>query len=257
MNLTNILNKNDIEDFISDVQSNDSDDTLIDPILDKLTDFKISDNNSSIHVNGYLKIVIGCMFSGKTTYIINECKKWKRLGKRALIINYALDRRYSNDDKVISHDEIGVDCLMMHKLTFDTSINIDSYDIILVNEGQFFPNLKEKVKYLVDFLKKIVIISGLDGDYLRNSIGDILELIPDCDELIKLKAYCSLCSNGTEAIFTWKTQDNPTDKEVLIDIGTEKYIPLCRKHYNQERFKKEHNNKQINKKQNFKPNIKM
>src|SRR5437868_15288473 len=115
-----------------------------------LSRFKEAGNSTNkyiIHPNGYLKIVIGCMFSGKTTYIINECKKWQRLGKCPLIINYAFDKRYSDEDKVMSHDKIGIDCLMLEDLSFEKTINIESYDIILINEAQFFPDLKRKVKY--------------------------------------------------------------------------------------------------------------
>lgn len=206
----------------------------------------ISENSSNneyiIHPNGYLKIVIGCMFSGKTTYIINESRKWIQLGKRPLIINYILDKRYSNEDKIISHDKIGIDCIMSENLSFIKSFNIESFDIILINEAQFFLDLKQKVKYLVDDLKKIVIVSGLDGDFLRNPFGQILDLIPDCDKIIKLKAYCSMCSNGTEALFSWKTLDNLTNGKVVIDIGVDKYVPLCRKHYNQERYQQEYKN---------------
>ena len=240
MDSSNKYKNDDMDEIITDIDT-----TYIDDIgsIDMIEEIN-TDNKSIIHPNGYLKMVIGCMFSGKTTYIINECKKWKKLGKSPLVINYALDRRYTNEDKVMSHDNIGVDSMMMHELSFDT--NIGTYDIILINEGQFFPNLKEKVKYLVDILKKIVILSGLDGDYLRNPLGDILDLIPDCDEIIKLKAYCSLCSNGTEGIFTWKTKDNQINKSVLIDIGTDKYIPLCRKHYNNERNKQELIEKKFN-----------
>ena len=229
-NVDNRVDRNcNVDEAIVDVQlnyQNAIDELSSDEISDELFDNGHCNNNKPIdksnrraadeyiiYPHGYLKIVIGCMFSGKTTYIINECRKWQRLGKRALIINYALDKRYSDEDKVMSHDKIGIDCLMMENLTFDRleRSSVHTYDIVLINEGQFFPNLKDQVKYLVDDLKKIVVVSGLDGDFLRGRFGEILDLIPDCDELIKLKAYCPKCSNGTEAIFTWKTEDNPTD----------------------------------------------
>jgi len=78
-------------------------------------------------------------------------------------------------------------------------------------------------------MKKIVLISGLDGDYKRNKFGEILDLIPHADNLIKLNALCAICNNGTEAPFTWKYSEYQTDS--IIDISVDKYIPLCRKHY--------------------------
>lgn len=187
--------------------------------------------------DGYLKIVIGCMFSGKTTYLIRECKKWQSIGKHVLIINYSMDRRYTNENKVVSHDRYSTDCAMIDKFTPDLTSKIESYDVILINEGQFFKDLNQNVRRWCDDMKKIVVVSGLDGDYLRDKFGEILELIPDCDELIKLKALCAMCRDGTEAPFTWKTKDNSIEMNDVIDIGVDKYMPLCRKHYNKEKNK--------------------
>jgi thymidine kinase len=84
-------------------------------------------------------------------------------------------------------------------------------------------------------MKKIVIVSGLHGDFLRRKFGEMLDLIPDCDEVIKLDALCILCNDGTPASFTWKIIDNTINSGDIIDIGgADKYIPLCRKHYNEE-----------------------
>ncbi len=184
--------------------------------------------DSPKYKDGYLKLVVGCMFSGKTSYIIKECLAWKSIGKTVLIVNYSLDTRYSANNEVVSHDKYGVDALMTTKLE---DIDAQSHDVILVNEGQFFDNLQKHVRYWCDTLKKIVVVSGLDGDYKRSEFGDIGKLMSDCDELVKLKAYCSECKNGTEAIFTWKKSNRTTE---IIDIGgSDKYVPLCRKHYNE------------------------
>lgn len=201
---------------------------------------KINNNNNSYsnqeknitNSNGYLKIVTGCMFSGKTSYIIRECKKWQSIGKNVLIINYDLDRRYSEKDQIVSHDKFKIDCVMISELDID----ISEYDVVLINEAQFFSQLKDHVNYWCDELKKIVVVSGLDGDYLRGKFGEVLDLIPYCDEFIKLKAYCSICKDGTDAIFTWKTSNN-TDIKNIVEIGVHNYVPLCRKHYNLERNK--------------------
>lgn len=182
--------------------------------------------------NGYLKIIIGCMFSGKTSYIINECNKWNSIDKNVLMINYSEDKRYSDKDMVINHDLYGIDCIMLDKLA--NLKDILDYDVILINEGQFFKDLKYHANYWSDVLKKIVIVSGLDGDYLRGKFGEIIDLIPDCDEIVKLTAYCSTCKDGTSAIFTWKIK-NELQKQIDIG-GIDKYIPLCRKHYNEVRY---------------------
>ncbi len=107
---------------------------------------------------------------------------------------------------------------------------IQQYDSIFIDEAQFFSDLYSKVVNLVDIHHKHVVVSGLDGDTFRNPFGDITKLIPMCDTVDKLTAYCSKCSNGTPAPFTKKrvAQNNKT----VIDIGgNDKYIAVCRYHF--------------------------
>ena len=107
---------------------------------------------------------------------------------------------------------------------------IHQYDSFFIDEGQFFSDLFTTVLKLVDNYKKHVVVSGLDGDYLRNPFGDIIKLVPHCDRLDKLKAYCCKCNNGTSAPFTKKTEKNKST--AVIDIGgNDKYVPVCRYHY--------------------------
>ena len=102
----------------------------------------------------------------------------------------------------------------------------NQYESIFIDEAQFFPDLYDIVKILVDTHKKHVVIAGLDGDSNRKEFGDILKLIPISDSVDKLTAYCSKCNNGTIALFSKKIIDNG----VKIDIGNN-YIPVCRNHY--------------------------
>jgi hypothetical protein len=86
------------------------------------------------------------------------------------------------------------------------------------------------LKWFVDKYNKHVVVSGLDGDSNRALFGDIVRLIPMCDTVDKLKAYCCKCSNGTLAPFTKKTAKNKSNQ--VIDIGgIDKYEPVCRYHY--------------------------
>lgn len=231
------ISLNDNDNYNDNYNDNDTHSTSSVPDID----FEPNENVNSIHKNGYLKIVVGCMFSGKTSYIIRECKKWQSIGKNVLVINYSLDHRYSEKDMVICHDKYGIDCTMLQSFSDEFNKSILQYDVIIVNEGQFFPDLRKHVLFWCDQMKKIVVVSGLDGDFLRNRFGEILDIIPDSDEVIKLKAYCVSCNDGTDAIFSWKKINNNTSS---IDIGgSEKYIPLCRKHYNIE--KKTHGSKNM------------
>ena len=80
----------------------------------------------------------------------------------------------------------------------------------------------------VEINNKNVIVVGLDGDYDRHNFGEIHKLIPLCDDIIKLKAYCSICKDGTPGIFTKRINEN---KEKIF-VGSENdYIAVCRKCY--------------------------
>jgi thymidine kinase len=111
------------------------------------------------------------------------------------------------------------ECFETHKL-------LRKSDVILINEGQFFPDLYEVVVDMLKYNKKIY-ISGLDGDFERKKFGSILDLIPLCDNVKKLKSLCSLCKNGTPGIFSMRLTQ---EKEQTV-VGSSNYIPVCRNCY--------------------------
>jgi thymidine kinase len=97
-------------------------------------------------------------------------------------------------------------------------------ETILINEGQFFPDIEDQVKQLVEVGNKRVYICGLDGDFERKPIGNLLQLVPFSDHIIKLKSLCSLCRDGTPGVFSFRTS-----REVdQVVIGSSNYVPLCR-----------------------------
>jgi thymidine kinase len=190
--------------------------------------------------HGHLKIVLGSMYSGKSSELKMDRNDWLSIkGIRILVVNYSKDKRYTNEDMVMTHNKEGVKCTRVECLSeitngecYDSVGNIvlpENYDLILIDEGQFYSDLRDNIIHWVDILKKTVFIYGLDGNFKREKFGQVMDLIPLCDEVIKKKAKCMLCNNGKEALFTWKMEDN---EDAKIDIGTDKYVALCRKHYN-------------------------
>lgn len=178
-----------------------------------------------------INLITGCMFSGKTSMLINVAKMNQLLNKTVIIVNYENDTRYSENTKVMTHSGMSFDCVPCAKdllFMLKEEPNIRNADIICINEGQFFNNLVDFCTTLCN-LGKEVHICGLDGDYLRRPFGEILNLIPLCDTYVKLQALCMSCKNGTRASFTKKI----TNSDNLIEIGsTDIYIPVCRKCYN-------------------------
>ena len=134
---------------------------------------------------------------------------------------------------ISSHDKVMAPCLQTSELNSlwseennDAYQNLRNSQVILINEGQFFPDLYEVV---VDMLKhkKHVYICGLDGDFERKKFGSILDLIPLCDNVKKLKSICSICRNGTPGIFSMRLTQ---EKEQTV-VGSDNYIPVCRNCY--------------------------
>lgn len=176
---------------------------------------------------GSIKIIFGCMYSGKTTDVIRESKKWSSISKKAICINYAKDTRYGDDDQLYSHDLNNVECVRATNLSDIDDDVILSGDMILINEGQFFTDLIECCVKWCETYGKNIIVSGLDGDYKRRPFGQMLDLIPYADSVEKISAFCKKCSDGTPAYFTWRLSN---ENEQIV-IGSTNYIPVCRKHY--------------------------
>jgi len=166
------------------------------------------------------------MFSGKTTRLIEIYNRYKHTKQKVIAINYTLDTRY--DDKMLStHDKIKIPCVFSEHITpMLDNPDIKNADIILINEGQFFQDIVSTVKILVDVMHKRVYICGLDGDFERNKFGNLLELIPFCDNVTKLHSNCHVCS--ADAIFSHRTSHEAGQ----VVIGSFNYVPLCRKCYN-------------------------
>ena len=180
-------------------------------------------------MTGYLKIVIGPMFSGKSTELIRIVRKFKVINTKFLLINSKLDNRYGKD-VVSSHDKEKEDCISVDNLKEIIESHIEKYtdsEYILIEEAHFFSDLFDFVRFSLFRESKKFIIFGLDGDYKQEPIGDILRLIPHCNDIVKLKSYCCLCSDGTEGCFTIRKNSN---KKQLLVGGCENYLSVCRKH---------------------------
>jgi thymidine kinase len=169
------------------------------------------------------------MFSGKTSLLINECRKWNKIDKKVLIVNYLDDVRTDNLDEdafLYSHNLEKEKCVKVKILKDVNKQELENADMIAINEGQFFEDLKEFCLLWCEKYGKSIIVCGLDGDFEREKMGQILDLIPICDDVIKMKALCVKCKDGTSGIFSKRLSDNNSK----IEIGNN-YIPVCRQHY--------------------------
>ena len=182
----------------------------------------VMNKNIRMSETGYLEIILGSMYSGKTSRLVEIYKQCQFCNMSVIVINHTIDNRYDNN-LMSTHDQIKIPCLKTETL-MDLSI-IES-NVILINEGQFFPDLEEFVEKMLEHKKKIY-VCGLDGDFQRKKFGQILNLIPLFDKVTKLTSLCSLCKNGTPGIFSKRIT---FEKEQTV-VGSDNYIPVCRSCY--------------------------
>ena len=203
----------------------------------------INTMNSSHPESGYLEIILGGMYAGKTSRLVEIYKQCTFCNISVAVINHSIDNRY--DEELLStHDKIKIPCIKTKRLfdiwtdSIDMESNVevvhrirDNFkvsrsNVILINEGQFFPDLEEFVKKLLLNGKKVY-VCGLDGDFERKKFGQILDLIPLCDKVTKLTSLCSRCKNGTLGIFSKRI----SCEQIQTVVGSDNYIPVCRSCY--------------------------
>ena len=173
-----------------------------------------------------LHIIMGNMFSGKTSELIRRLKRLKVIGKDILVVNSAKDTR-SPDEVLKTHDNVQFNCHKLYDLydLFDSTEFVVA-DIIAIDEGQFFPKLKKFIEYCL-FENKMVILTGLDGDCFQRKFGELIDCIPLASEVTKLSALCMKCNDGTPGPFTKRTVDS---KKLELIGGSDMYIAVCQKH---------------------------
>jgi thymidine kinase len=179
-----------------------------------------------------LDIIIGPMFAGKSCELIRRIRLLKVLKKEYLVIKPKIDNRYDNlydSNMIISHNFDKEHCIVLNKMKDIYNNNLYGIDTIFIDEAQFFEDLVEVVKNLVEVEGKNVVVTGLDGDSNRNKFGYILDLIPLSNTCIKIKAACIMCLDGTHAPFSYRMKKT-NKSQILIGAG-DSYMSLCRKHY--------------------------
>ena len=177
---------------------------------------------------GYLEIIIGPMYAGKSTELIRIINRYKCLNKKIIVINHILNNRYGSVS-LTTHNREKVDsCIILENLFDLESELLNNNDVIIIEELQFFKDAYSSIVEWCDNHCKTIIAAGLDGDYLRQPFGDVLRLIPHADKITKLSALCKKCGDGTLAHFTKRTIQN----NELTLIGSDNlYEAVCRNHY--------------------------
>jgi thymidine kinase len=171
--------------------------------------------------HGWIEVITGSMFSGKTEELIRRLKRAKIARQKVMIFKPRIEVRYS-EEEVVSHDENSI-----QSTPVDSSANIvllaSGVEVVAIDEAQFFD------EGLVDVCNQLansgtrVIVAGLDMDFRGVPFGPVPRLMSIAEYVTKVHAICVRC--GRLAQYTHRT----SDEEQLILLGeTDIYEPLCR-----------------------------
>jgi thymidine kinase len=169
---------------------------------------------------GRIEVIVGPMFAGKTTELLRRIERAELGRKRCCVMKYAKDKRYSVE-KVSTHDYSMHDAIPCSSLMPHLD-ECYAYDVIGVDEAQFFSDVVEFAETLADN-GKTVIVAALDGTFQRKPFGRVIELISRCESLTKLTAVCRV--TGKDAAFTKRTVES---NELELIGGAESYTAASR-----------------------------
>jgi thymidine kinase len=174
--------------------------------------------------SGWIEVICGSMFSGKTEELIRRLKRARIAGQRIEVFKPKIDTRYG-DAKVVSHDS---NSLLATPITDTSKLLLvpDDVTVIGLDEAQFFePAIVDHVVELANRGKRIV-IAGLDMDFRGKPFGPICNLLAVAEYITKVHAICSHC--GALATHSYrKTQNQDT-----VMLGeTDLYEARCRRCY--------------------------
>jgi thymidine kinase len=177
---------------------------------------------------GWIEVICGSMFSGKTEELIRRLKRAKIANLKVEIFKPAIDVRY-DEVKIVSHDENAI-----LSTPVDNSQKLlllaQGVDVIGVDEAQFFDNEIANVCDQLATRGIRVIVAGLDMDYLGNPFGQMPNLLSKADYITKLHAICVCCGN----IANYSYRKVPNDDQVMLG-AKDVYEPRCRTCYNQDK----------------------
>jgi thymidine kinase len=183
------------------------------------------ENNKTGRKRGWVEVVCGSMFSGKTEELIRRLKRAQFAKQKVEIFKPLIDTRY-HEIKVVSHQGSEI-----HSTPVPSSSNIllmaSDVDVVGIDEAQFFDSGLPSVCNQLANRGVRVIVAGLDLDYMGKPFGPMPELMACAEYVTKVHAICLSC--GELAYISHRK----TDHENLVVLGeTDTYEPLCRSCYN-------------------------
>jgi thymidine kinase len=170
---------------------------------------------------GWIEVVCGSMFSGKTEELIRRMKRAQFAKQKVEIFKPEVDTRY-DEEKVVSHDANEI-----HSTPVPSSSNIlilaNNVDVVGIDEAQFFDDELVNVCNQLANSGIRVIVAGLDMDFKGKPFGPMPKIMACAEYVTKVHAICMKCGDLANHSFRF------SENEKLVELGeTEAYEPLCR-----------------------------
>lgn len=174
---------------------------------------------------GWVEVICGSMFSGKTEELIRRLKRAEYAGLSVEIFKPTVDNRYS-EQAVVSHNKNEIPCTSISKST-EILEKVKGTQVIGIDEAQFFD--KEIVQVVNTLANRgaRVIVAGLDMDYLAKPFSPMPQLMSEAEYVTKLHAICMRCGNLAS-----RSYRKSTDKNLVLLGEKNQYEALCRSCYN-------------------------
>lgn len=170
---------------------------------------------------GWIEVICGSMYSGKTEELIRRLRRSQIAKQHVTIFKPEIDNRYS-DDYIVSHSDLKIPSIPV-KSASEIPDKAGEADVVGIDEAQFFGmELVEICQNLADAGKR-VIVAGLDQDYRGEPFEPIPQLLATAEYITKTLAICMVCGNPAN-----RTQRITKDEERVIVGGTEIYEARCR-----------------------------
>ncbi|MRJ07612.1 thymidine kinase [Ornithobacterium rhinotracheale] len=184
---------------------------------------------------GWIEVICGSMFSGKTEELIRRVKRAELAGQKVEIFKPAIDKRYDEQD-VVSHDENKKQATPI-EASSNLPILASDCDVVGIDEAQFFDEGIVEVANLLANSGKRVIIAGLDMDFKGRPFGPMPNLMAVAEYVTKVHAICMKTGN----LANYSHRKIKSDK--LVELGEKaEYEPLSRAVFWEELRKEEENN---------------
>jgi thymidine kinase len=185
-----------------------------------------------INTTSSLDLVIGPMFSGKTSELVRQLNIFSKANFKVLYINSIVDTRdvmFSTHNESLSKTQ-GMD-MIKTDLLYNCYDKCTHYDVIAIDEAQFFDDLYDFCMLMVEKEHKKLIVAGLSGTSDRQVFGQITKLIPISDNIMFYKSFCVICAKEHKMNYAIFSKRLINDNDIICVGGSDLYIPTCRKHY--------------------------